>query len=272
VVKLLSAQETYTIASDVPPLRTQWPHSQVDTISVICFTLLICKPRLVADLKSRASKQVSATKDRFSSAPSSSPGYNPPRPGGTPPAPPPPAPRGRTLPPSSPDQPEVASVSDDNGVASDERIDWASLTEEDKQIFFSWLDEFFSRYTGKPISSFAPKPPSLGPFAPPFRRPVASAPSSPTPPSLPRRGTGGSNPSSPTPNSPPPPMPPRRTSSQSIPAAPRMPPRRTTTSQSGEDSPASPTPNVSEPPAIRRNLPPPAPASGPVRGFLTPFD
>ncbi|KAI0370924.1 hypothetical protein BV20DRAFT_966009 [Pilatotrama ljubarskyi] len=32
-----------------------------------------------------------------------------------------------------------------------ERIDWANLSPEDKQVFFSWLDEFFSRYLGVPI-------------------------------------------------------------------------------------------------------------------------
>jgi len=29
---------------------------------------------------------------------------------------------------------------------SPEEIDWANLSQEDKDVFFSWLDEFFSRY------------------------------------------------------------------------------------------------------------------------------
>ena len=27
-----------------------------------------------------------------------------------------------------------------------DRIDWANLSPEDKEVFFSWLDEFFARY------------------------------------------------------------------------------------------------------------------------------
>ena len=32
------------------------------------------------------------------------------------------------------------------------RIDWANLTPEDKEAFFGWLDEFFSRYLGIELS------------------------------------------------------------------------------------------------------------------------
>jgi len=32
------------------------------------------------------------------------------------------------------------------------RIDWANLTPEDKEAFFEWLDEFFSRYLGIELS------------------------------------------------------------------------------------------------------------------------
>ncbi|KAI8972606.1 hypothetical protein BD414DRAFT_510366 [Trametes punicea] len=38
-----------------------------------------------------------------------------------------------------------------------DRIDWANLSLEDKHAFFSWLDEFFSRYLG-PITSYPPHP------------------------------------------------------------------------------------------------------------------
>ena len=34
-------------------------------------------------------------------------------------------------------------------------IDWANLSDEDKQVFFSWLDEFFVKFTGD--DSFIPK-------------------------------------------------------------------------------------------------------------------
>ena len=30
--------------------------------------------------------------------------------------------------------------------ADDEKIDWANLSPEDKQVFFSWLDEFFAKH------------------------------------------------------------------------------------------------------------------------------
>ncbi|KAI9429011.1 hypothetical protein H4582DRAFT_389559 [Lactarius indigo] len=37
-----------------------------------------------------------------------------------------------------------SDVSD--GTADVDRIDWANLSHEDKQVFFTWLDEFFARY------------------------------------------------------------------------------------------------------------------------------
>ncbi|KAF5353422.1 hypothetical protein D9756_008023 [Leucocoprinus leucothites] len=36
-------------------------------------------------------------------------------------------------------------------IAEKAEIDWANLTDEDKQVFFSWLDEFFTRSLGIPI-------------------------------------------------------------------------------------------------------------------------
>ena len=35
--------------------------------------------------------------------------------------------------------------------ADTDRIDWANLSPKDKQIFFSWLDEFFARYLHVPV-------------------------------------------------------------------------------------------------------------------------
>jgi hypothetical protein len=34
-----------------------------------------------------------------------------------------------------------------------EEIDWTNISEEDKQVFFSWLDEFFSAHLGRPIGT-----------------------------------------------------------------------------------------------------------------------
>ncbi|KAI0830091.1 hypothetical protein BC628DRAFT_1500702 [Trametes gibbosa] len=58
-----------------------------------------------------------------------------------------PAPPSRNLAPPSPVR-KVQSVT-----AEPDKIDWANLTPEDKQELFSWLDEFFSRYLGVPISA-----------------------------------------------------------------------------------------------------------------------
>lgn len=32
------------------------------------------------------------------------------------------------------------------------KIDWANLSQEDKQVFFGWLDEYFARYLGSSVS------------------------------------------------------------------------------------------------------------------------
>lgn len=37
--------------------------------------------------------------------------------------------------------------------SAEPEIDWANLSLEDKQVFFSWLDEFFERSYGIPVSS-----------------------------------------------------------------------------------------------------------------------
>lgn len=52
-------------------------------------------------------------------------------------------------------------------------IDWANLSVKDKQVFFSWLDEFFARHSGKVL------PPrntndAIAPAAPPVVSPRAS--------------------------------------------------------------------------------------------------
>jgi hypothetical protein len=48
-------------------------------------------------------------------------------------------------------------------------IDWANLTTEDKEVFFSWLDEFFARYFNldQPPRAVTPSPvrgPPVRPF------------------------------------------------------------------------------------------------------------
>ncbi|KIK95703.1 hypothetical protein PAXRUDRAFT_365975 [Paxillus rubicundulus Ve08.2h10] len=40
-----------------------------------------------------------------------------------------------------------------------DRIDWTNLSPEDKEEFFGWLDEFFSRYLNIELSPRAPKAP-----------------------------------------------------------------------------------------------------------------
>ncbi|KAH7909997.1 hypothetical protein BJ138DRAFT_1153976 [Hygrophoropsis aurantiaca] len=48
-------------------------------------------------------------------------------------------------------------------------IDWTNLTTEDKEVFFDWLDEFFSRFLGVQLS---PRVPSTTPSVPlPTRNP-----------------------------------------------------------------------------------------------------
>jgi len=47
-------------------------------------------------------------------------------------------------------QPPFRVAKPEPEVEQDE-IDWANLSEEDKQVFFSWLDEFFTRLLGVPV-------------------------------------------------------------------------------------------------------------------------
>ena len=37
--------------------------------------------------------------------------------------------------------------------AKQTEIDWANLTEQDRRVFFSWLDEFFTHLLGVPVGS-----------------------------------------------------------------------------------------------------------------------
>ena len=88
--------------------------------------------------------------------------------------PPPPPPTGRK---ASDKQSGTGVPNEATGV---DRIDWANLAYEDKQVFFSesWLDEFFARYLDQPpplprasTPTDGPNTPSLkpSPFIPPRR-------------------------------------------------------------------------------------------------------
>ena len=45
----------------------------------------------------------------------------------------------------------VRAYGDEQQRESADRINWSNLSPEDKQAFFSWLDEFFSQYLGRPV-------------------------------------------------------------------------------------------------------------------------
>ncbi len=60
--------------------------------------------------------------------------------------PPPPPPR-RTSSNQAPGDPSI--------VADVDNIDWENLSDQDKQAFFTWLDEFFARYLGLPLPATA---------------------------------------------------------------------------------------------------------------------
>lgn len=71
-----------------------------------------------------------------------------------------------------------------------EKIDWTNLSPEDKQVFFSWLDEFFAKYLNLPVpprSVEGTKKVIEKPATPPVAAPAPRALSSVGPVSLPRR-------------------------------------------------------------------------------------
>ncbi|KXN91367.1 hypothetical protein AN958_01024 [Leucoagaricus sp. SymC.cos] len=59
------------------------------------------------------------------------------------------------LPPSrpltTPPPPVVNLFTKPEAPAEKDEIDWANLTDEDKQVFFSWLDDFFGHFFGVPV-------------------------------------------------------------------------------------------------------------------------
>jgi hypothetical protein len=127
------------------------------------------------------------TRDRYSSVSTAKTGYDPDWKKNAPPAPPPPrssndSPRTSTSTPPRPPpsrappvirhttRPDLATSSGYEAARYDARdestIDWANLSPEDKQVFFSWLDEFFARYfnisvppsSGSSITKTTPPP------------------------------------------------------------------------------------------------------------------
>ncbi|KAH7103455.1 hypothetical protein BKA62DRAFT_655141 [Auriculariales sp. MPI-PUGE-AT-0066] len=116
---------------------------------------------------------------------------------------------------------------------ADVHIDWANLSQEDKETFFAWLDEFFARYLNIQQSLLTPPPPARSSFehthASPKRPPVPSSTSTPLPP---------------PPHEPASPPPPSRFAAPPPPAAKKPPP-----------------PGAPRPPAPRpvSGAPPPAP-------------
>lgn len=140
--------------------------------------------------------------------------------------PPPPPPR------RAPSSSKQASGGPSRGRVNVERIDWANLSDEDKQAFFAWLDEFFAQYLGlpQPATVTSPLIPSV---------PVSAE-------------TSSSN---------------TVTSVPSPRSSPSLPPRRVSSRASqntGPDSPEEAAPaQVASVPG-RRNLPPSLSQNGPV--------
>jgi hypothetical protein len=60
-------------------------------------------------------------------------------------------------------------------------IDWANLSVEDKQVFFSWLDEFFARHSGKVLPPRSTSD-TITPAEPPIVSPRALLSTPPPPP------------------------------------------------------------------------------------------
>ncbi|TFY63901.1 hypothetical protein EVJ58_g2963 [Rhodofomes roseus] len=73
----------------------------------------------------------------------------------SPPAAPPPIRRDTrpdsVSPPLPPPPVRSVSITRAPEAVDDEKLDWANLSPEDKQVFFSWLDEFFAKYLNLPV-------------------------------------------------------------------------------------------------------------------------
>ncbi|KAL9710646.1 hypothetical protein Ac2012v2_006184 [Leucoagaricus gongylophorus] len=61
-----------------------------------------------------------------------------------------PAPAPRRSPIISPKSP-TPQLHELRSITEQTEIDWANLTEQDRQVFFSWLDEFFTHLLGVPV-------------------------------------------------------------------------------------------------------------------------
>lgn len=144
----------------------------------------------MADLKQKASHAKTAsvnslqnTKDRFSSTPSKKATWGP---YNTQPTQQPPlSPRaststGGTRPrPPVPSRRKAAESHDQDDIVDAEsaRVDWANLSYEDKEAFFSWLDEFFSRFFANlPPKDSSQRVTQTHPSPPPNRGPPVNIP------------------------------------------------------------------------------------------------
>ncbi|KAH9915325.1 uncharacterized protein B0H18DRAFT_940000 [Fomitopsis serialis] len=125
----------------------------------------VMKPKnsdLYAPPPSRTSSTTSSARNTPSSpSPPSAPGPPPlirrdsrPDSVSPPPAPPPICRQTRPdsiSPPLPPPPVRSVSITRSLETIEDEKIDWTNLSPEDKQVFFSWLDEFFARYLNLPV-------------------------------------------------------------------------------------------------------------------------
>ncbi|KAI0261385.1 hypothetical protein BC834DRAFT_1028260 [Gloeopeniophorella convolvens] len=131
-------------------------------------------PFSVASLKERSSNTFGAARNKFSSG----------APGATKAKPPPPPPPRRSSAATGSGPSAISLRADGPESSADaaevDRIDWANLSNEDKQVFFTWLDEFFARYLDLPVP---PPRISVGPS----KSPTPPTPSPRPSPSLPPR-------------------------------------------------------------------------------------
>jgi transglutaminase-like putative cysteine protease len=169
----------------------------------------------------------------------------------------------RNMPPPPPMR-RVASTNGhpDNAIAkangnrhAEEHIDWANLSREDKDVLFSWLDEFFAAYFKRLGISHADFPTRSTPQG-----------AKPTPPPMPARASRVLPTKATTPASTRPPLPVRKSTTEASPTvkhsvitpAPALPVRRPDISlQHRAESEPAPTGTATPRPPARRALPPP---------------
>ncbi|KZW03240.1 hypothetical protein EXIGLDRAFT_725696 [Exidia glandulosa HHB12029] len=148
-------------------------------------------------------------------------------------------------------------------------VDWANLSQEDKEVFFSWLDEFFARSShGSSSSTAKPAPPARRPALPASNSTTDTAPSTKSRPRPPVPGVRSLPPPAEvddgeqTPVAQPPP-PPRIASKPPPPAAPK-PARPPVPGRQSEPGPPPVAWNSRPAPPINMSNRPARPAAAPV--------